>query len=304
MPLIALVDGDRTVSLDLPAEAWDDLSKRRKSGKATVTLVGCEQPGFLRRSKHGLQHFVHATAGDCISHEQETPDHRAAKSVAYRAVIDAGWEAEVEVPDAPGPNSGWIADVLATREPVRVAVEIQWSRQDHDEFIRRQERYTGSGVRAVWFARHTDHLPAAPAEALPVFPLTKTGDEQYETTVNGQNLSLHDAVVALLDGRVRFRPYLTPAAQPQRIVNAYRYGCYKCGKECLIWNDEGETFTSRCGRTPHDLVGEDVPSLVELRWRSGVNSTQRFRRCRWPRLSRGERGAAGPRRVGASACSP
>lgn len=264
MPLIALVDGVRTVSLDLSPADWDDLSARRKSSASTVLLIGCEQPGFLRRSKSGLQHFVHRAAGDCTSHEPETPEHRAAKSAAYRAVHDAGWDADVEVSSPAGATSEWIADVMATRGNARVAIEIQWSRQDHAEFERRQARYAHDGVRAVWFARHTDHLPTAANQALPVFSLTKTDDDQFHTAIGPHPLPLADAVVALLTRAVQFREHLTARQQPRRIVNLYPYGCYRCGRECVIWHDTGEQFVSRCGTRVEEypgfsLWGEDRP---------------------------------------------
>lgn len=217
-----------------------------------MTLVGCEQPGFLRRSKTGLQHFVHKTAGDCASHEPETAEHRAAKSIVYLAVQESGWEGDVEVPSHPGPHPAWIADVLVTRDRLRVAIEIQWTRQDHDEFVRRQERYAADGVRAVWFARHTGHLPGAATKALPVFSLEQAPDGAFVTTVGTHTLDLADAVTALLSGRIQFRERLVARQQPLRVVNVYEYDCYRCGKDCTIWHDTGEQFTSRCG----ELVGQ------------------------------------------------
>lgn len=255
MPLIALVDGVRTVSVDLSPEEWDLLSGRRKARKAVVTLIGCEQPGFLRRSKTGLPHFVHKAAGDCTSHEPETAEHRAAKSVAYLAVRESGWSGDVEVPSRAGAHPDWIADVLATRGQVRVAIEIQWTRQDHDEFLRRQERYAADGVRAVWFARHTAHLPSAADWALPIFPLVQGDDGSFLTTVGSCTLGLGEAVRALLCGRIQFREMLTAREQPQRIVNVYEYDCYRCGKNCTIWHDTGEQFTSHCGEVVEEHRG-------------------------------------------------
>ncbi len=52
-------------------------------------------------------------------------------------------------------------------------------------------------------------------------------------------------------------------------------------------------------------AGEDVPSFVELGWRSGVNSMRRLGQFRGSGpLCLGGRGGAGRRRAGASACSP
>jgi len=195
---------------------------------------------------------VHKAAGDCTSHEPETAEHRAAKSAAYLAVRESGWSGDVEVPCNSGPQPGWIADVLATRDQARVAIEIQWSRQDHEQFVQRQARYAADGVRAVWFARHTAHLPGDAIKALPVFPLERGEDNSFTTGIGPHTLPLSDAVTALLSRRVQFREVLTAREQPKRVVDVYEYNCHRCGKDCVIWHDTGEQFTSRCGQ----LVGQ------------------------------------------------
>ena len=54
----------------------------------------------------------------------------------------------------------------------------------------------------------------------------------------------------------------------------------------------------------HTSEAEDVPSLVELGWRSGLNSMRRLRQFVCSRPCRGGRAGGGLRRAGASACSP
>ena len=57
-------------------------------------------------------------------------------------------------------------------------------------------------------------------------------------------------------------------------------------------------------RSPRPSRCEDVPSLVELGWRSGLNSMRRLRQFRCSRPFRGGRAGGGLQRAGASACSP
>lgn len=64
-----------------------------------------------------------------------------------------GWEAQTEVPGIAPSGEKWIADVLATKGSVRIAVEVQWSAQTSSETLRRQKLYRESGVRGLWLLR-------------------------------------------------------------------------------------------------------------------------------------------------------
>jgi len=48
-------------------------------------------------------------------------------------------------------ENDWIADVLACNAKVRVAFEIQWSKQSYAKTVDRQDKYDRDEVRGCWF---------------------------------------------------------------------------------------------------------------------------------------------------------
>jgi len=134
-------------------------------------------------------------------------------------------------------------------------------------------------------------------------------------------------------GRPERQPPLHRVRAERDSARSYRRGSApRCGSASSLPRDvggrTGSTSSRRSRRTPprlgacggraqesHPLIGrgaqvpeamyEDVPSLVELGWRSELNSMRRLRQFRGSRaLCLGERGGAGRRRAGASAYSP
>ena len=149
MPLAALVDGVYTCAPLLDDAQWSALRR------AEIRFHPCGEPGFARVSALGTRHFVHKQL--CSAHGSESPEHLRMKALVATHVAAAGWEARTEVP-----GSGYVADVLAQVRGVRVAFEIQRSRQDLQTYHRRQRRYQDDGVRAVWLAA------AVPAGIIPL----------------------------------------------------------------------------------------------------------------------------------------
>ena len=58
-----------------------------------------------------------------------------------KACAAAGWDVDVEAA-----GDGWIADVLATRNGIKVAFEVQWPHQTESDYDFRTSRYRESGV--------------------------------------------------------------------------------------------------------------------------------------------------------------
>lgn len=50
---------------------------------------------------------------------------------------------------------------MVSRDGKRCALEIQFSRQDADEFIHRQERYAAEGIECLWLAAEVNRDVAA-----------------------------------------------------------------------------------------------------------------------------------------------
>ena len=75
----------------------------------------------MRVSKLGTQHFVHARRSDACTSAPESAEHLLLKSIILVAVRNAGWDGDVEVCSQEG---GWRADVMASKDKLRVAFEV------------------------------------------------------------------------------------------------------------------------------------------------------------------------------------
>jgi competence protein CoiA len=75
------------------------------------------------------------------------------KRVIVEAARANGWHAKAEFDGLSSDSEPWSADVLLTKGSVRIAIEVQWSKQSQEETARRQSRYASSGVRGLWLFR-------------------------------------------------------------------------------------------------------------------------------------------------------
>jgi len=241
MPLLALADGQRTVSSLLSDEEWGDLQKAVRAKSVTVTLP-CGQPGHPK-TRHGTRFFTHNPgAGHECESAAETAQHLRAKDIIVKAAVAAGWHAEPEVR-----GDGWVADVLAHNDKGhKVAFEVQWSAQGDADFARRQERYAAAGVRCAWFVRHEHSVPAVPSRELPIFLLAQEGDNMTGR-LGDESGSLADAVTALLQGRVKDREYVSNGEPAASTVLLHRHPCWKCHCTFFIWQVAGSSVTGNCG---------------------------------------------------------
>lgn len=211
MPLSATVDGQSLCAPLLDERAWATLR-----GKAIV-LQPCGHPAFPRVSRLGTRHFVHER--DCGSHRPESAEHLYVKAAVASSVTEAGWSAATEVP-----GRGFVADVLARRGDMRVAFEVQKSRQVLREYERRQATYAAAGIRCVWL------VAAVPAgyqaeERLPLFTVGDwLGDPR--AVVAGRTVGLSQLVDHLLAGSCRWREHVVCSSSTVEIL---RLLCPMCG---------------------------------------------------------------------------
>ena len=240
MPLSGLVDGARVVSSLLTGEQWAALKEDVRAKRRAITMP-CGWPGQAKTSKLGTAYFAHKPGGDgCTA--GETAQHLLAKAIIVNAITASGWEAE---PEARGDD--WIADVMATRDAVRVAFEVQWSNQTLDEYRHRQQRYRDAGIASIaWFARRADHLPAADKD-LPVFPLTISDEGEATVRINGTELPLFEAVERLLTRRLQYRDYYANGQPAEALVEGAAMDCYRCKKDFGVWYVSDIRVRGRCG---------------------------------------------------------
>jgi competence protein CoiA len=241
VPLLALVDGVRTVSILLTDDEWLTLQAASRQ-KAVALTLPCGLPGHLRTSKLGTRHFAHNPGGGgCADHIGETAQHLLAKSIIVRAAAAAGWTATPEYR-----GNGWVADVLAEKDGRCVAFEVQWSPQTRDDYQHRQDRYAADGVRCAWFTRHEHSIPP-PTKDLPVFYLAEDRDDMT-VRIAARTMPLADAVTALLRGHVKYRDYVSNGESSETSILLHETECWKCHAPFLIWNVEGSSITGPCGQ--------------------------------------------------------
>jgi competence protein CoiA len=145
VPLKAIIEGDPVIGPDLSKEEWADLKLRHKKG-LLVTMACCGEPGHLRSSKRGTQHFYHAVDAGC-NYSEESLEHLVIKEQIYQACKASGWETTVEFP---APDRSWIADVYASNEGRKIVFEIQISPISPDELAERDGKYRNEGIESYW----------------------------------------------------------------------------------------------------------------------------------------------------------
>jgi competence protein CoiA len=242
MPLSCLDQCNAKIqAFDLNNEQWEAL-KAQNSHPTLLRMPCCGSDVVLKKSMRGTRFFAHKKVGYCLS-GAESEEHRHLKALAVKVARSCGWQAETEVSGVSLLGEPWQADVLAIKGNKKVAIEVQWSRQAIDDILRRQQRYTESGVRGLWLLRH----PAFPViEELPAACIGGTVDEgfhallPYQRTRMTQNdrlnllgwkavLPMHAFLSAAFDRRLRWGRIFEIAANAEVEVFVAEADCVKCG---------------------------------------------------------------------------
>lgn len=232
MPLVAIVNGVRTVAPFLTNEQWAEIKSR-----ANILLPCCENPGFKRTSKNGIRHFVHKIKSDHCHWCSETEEHLRLKQLVASACQEAGWQVDIE---HSGPD--WRADVYASRGGTKLALEIQLSPTTFEELLDRERRYERDGIRGCWFYGakclprsvpwESPRLPAR--RELPAFRLVPDTDGKTSLVELGRrDAPIREGVGLLLAGKVRF-------CERQKIemveeIHFYYTQCWRCHKETGVY---------------------------------------------------------------------
>lgn len=157
MPLKCLRGEEEIYSFDMESnESWEVLREENAKNKI-LKMPCCGASVVLKTSPLGTRYFAHARKGPCKT-APETAEHLLAKKIIIEGLSRTAWIAKPEQ-DGETPNGEkWTADVLASKEALKVAFEVQWSRQTDDETSRRQDRYNAAKVRGLWLFRQ-DNFP-------------------------------------------------------------------------------------------------------------------------------------------------
>lgn len=245
MPLKCL-DGELEIyAFDTESDdAWESLRSKNAETKA-LRMPCCGAGVVLRTSKLGTRHFAHAKRGPCET-APETAEHLLAKMAVIEGIKSTAWSAMPEQSGQTPSGEEWRADVLAAKGKGKVAFEIQWSRQDNGETVRRQQRYADAGVRGLWLFRQKDFPTGkeTPSFRLAFNAEAKTFDvimpsphynamwvarDTTEVMSWGQRIPLQRFAAGALEGRLRFAPALGLRMPVE--VNAVRIRCWRCKKE-------------------------------------------------------------------------
>lgn len=249
MPLKCLREGLPIYSFDCEADAAWLALRLANASNSSLSMHCCGAGVVLRTSKLGTRHFAHARRGPCAT-APESAQHLLAKRAIVEGLRRTEWTAATEERgDSPGHGS-WVADVLATQGRKKVAIEVQWSRQDGEETLRRQARYAAGGVRGLWLFRQHD-FPVS--KDCPAFRLVLDNDghhfavklpspqyspswmrpgERDDTRYWQQTIELSRFVEGALSGRLRFAPALDMTMPVEVLTEAAQ--CWRCKKETRL----------------------------------------------------------------------
>jgi hypothetical protein len=159
----------------------------------------------------------------------------------------------LEMPGKTPDDEQWIADVFCTKGNASLAFEVQWSPQTKDEFIRRQEKYKASGVRAAWLYRlrgNRDYYRMdIPYEyETPVFGI-RYRESSKDLYVPQFDVSVDDFVSGMLQGKLKWIPIKGKPLTAKLIP--VEESCWRC-KKTTKWI---------VGMSFHNRAGEEIPSV-------------------------------------------
>ncbi len=189
MSLRVVIDGTSRQAWDIDQAEWDRLRSRSRAGGEGLAMPCCGARAIPKTSSLGFRFFSHHTAATaCPGGGGESERHERLKAMLAQAALAAGWGAVTEAPGVSATGEAWQADVLAERDGVRVALEVQLSPQDLSTYRQRQARYRASGVFALWFAAA---LPAGYGESrdLPIWKLERGGAADAQERLKGRPLT-------------------------------------------------------------------------------------------------------------------
>lgn len=274
MPLRCLLPDDTSVqAFDLNDLKWAALREENRQSRQ-LRMPCCTALVVMKRSSLGLQFFAHQSRGICTT-APETEEHLHLKKLAVEAARSAGWTASTEVRGFSPTGEEWTADVLATKGKHRVALEIQWSAQTTEETLRRQERYSQSGVRCLWLFRRPGYpiskeLPAvciggdkqSGFEAKIPHAKTMSSRGMDDATRWRQVLPLALFLDAVFDRRFRFG--IDAETSATVTVQSGTIWCWRCGTETrIITFIEVTVGPFKAERTIHELPDNLVEQVVQ-----------------------------------------
>lgn len=205
MPLRATLNDKQVQSFEFLLDEWEKLKHGYRQQK--LLMPCCLNKAIPKTSKLGTQYFAHSRRGDCTS-APESQDHLYLKFAVAKVAQEAGWTVTTEYQGCTPSGEQWIADVFCEKGTAKIAFEIQWSQQAKNEYLRRTEKYTQSGVRCAWLFRLNGSKEYGRHEfiesySLPYFGFKKKNDDYV---VSRYQKSITEFVQGMLSGKLTWGP--------------------------------------------------------------------------------------------------
>lgn len=157
MPLRCVdADGKSIHSFKLGTMEWESL-RLANAQLRHLRMPCCGRGVVLKQLECGTRFFAHKVKDTCAS-VSESAEHLEIKLQVCEALIANGWDADTEVRGDSRGGEVWVADVMASRDSTRFAVEIQWSKQSPKVTAERHTKYRSAGVKALWLHRQEQFL--------------------------------------------------------------------------------------------------------------------------------------------------
>lgn len=231
-------------SYNLTQEEWDKLRIENNATSCLHTHC-CDSEVVLKTSPLGTRYFAHKRKGKCAT-APESKEHIEAKRQIVEGIQRTTWIAQSEEDGTTPDGNKWTADVLATKGTCKVAFEVQWTKQDDGETIRRQKRYRVSNVRGLWLFRQHDFISDKDTPAFQIRLDVKTGNfnvympsSKYRAEkAKGDpdcwlpSIPLQEFVEGCLTGRLIYAPAVGRSLP--LVVDTTTITCKRCKKETNI----------------------------------------------------------------------
>jgi len=231
MPLRGIIDAKERISVKINDDEWLDLKSKARKGLSSITLPCCHHPAFLRTSSKGLKHFVHAKGVSNCDGKPETVEHLKSKIEIFEACEENGWNATLEYSE-----NDWRADVLATKDEMRIAFEVQWSKQTIEETNFRQKRYAESKVRGCWFFRTLpEKFISEDIEEIPAFSMQKDQHGEIVIRFYHEYVPIRGFVDRLLKRKIKYCKNYRSFPKQEIVIEVYGIKCWKCKNDVHLY---------------------------------------------------------------------
>lgn len=140
--------GERVEAFSVSEMIWQDICD---AAQGVWLMPRTAWPAVPKTSIRGLRFFAHYPDFPGQLPAPESYAHTRLKIDVVNTLRMLGYRADLEVSGTDGVGGDWIADVLVNLPDAgKAAFEIQLSGQHLDDFRKRTERYSRSGITVCW----------------------------------------------------------------------------------------------------------------------------------------------------------